>query len=63
MYSWFAANGYLSFRVDLQGTGDSDGIITDEYTEEELSYCVQVIRQIAALPFGDGNVGPSHARR
>ena len=29
----------------------------DEYTDEELSYCVQVINQIAALPICDGNVG------
>ena len=57
MYPWFAANGYLCFRIDLQGTGDSEGAITDEYTEEELSYCVQVIEQIARLPFCDGNVG------
>ena len=57
MYPWFARNGYLCFRVDLQGTGDSEGIITDEYTEEELSYCVQLVTQIAELPFCDGNVG------
>jgi uncharacterized protein len=57
MYPWFAANGYLCFRVDLQGSGDSEGIITDEYTDEELSYCVQVIEQIAKLPICDGNVG------
>ena len=57
MYPWFAHNGYLCFRVDIQGTGDSEGIVTDEYTEEELSYCVQLITQIAELPFCDGNVG------
>jgi hypothetical protein len=57
MYPWFSACGYLCFRVDLQGTGDSEGIITDEYTDEELSYCAQVIQQIASLPFCDGNVG------
>jgi hypothetical protein len=57
MYPWFAANEYLCFRVDLQGTGDSEGILTDEYTEEELAYCVQVVEQIAQLPICDGNVG------
>ncbi|MFE2181149.1 CocE/NonD family hydrolase [Streptomyces sp. NPDC059455] len=57
MYPWFARNGYLCFRVDLQGSGDSEGTLTDEYSEEELSYCVQVIEQIARLPFCDGNVG------
>jgi uncharacterized protein len=57
MYPWFAANGYLCFRVDLQGSGDSEGILTDEYTDEELAYCVQVIEEIAKLPFCDGHVG------
>ncbi|WP_421696248.1 CocE/NonD family hydrolase [Aestuariivirga sp.] len=57
MHPWFAYSGYLSFRVDLQGSGNSTGSLTDEYTEEELSYCVQVIQQIANLPICDGNVG------
>ncbi len=57
MYPWFAAKEYLCFRVDLQGSGNSEGVITDEYSDEEISYCVQVINQIANLPFCDGNVG------
>jgi predicted acyl esterase len=57
MHPWFAYNEYLSFRIDLQGTGDSEGILTDEYTDEELVYCTQVIEQIAAHPYCDGNVG------
>jgi predicted acyl esterase len=57
MHPWFAYNGYLAFRVDLQGSGNSTGSLTDEYTEEELAYCVQIINQVAALPICDGNVG------
>ncbi len=57
MFPWFAYNGYLCFRVDLQGSGSSEGALNDEYTEEELAYCVQVVNQVAALPFCDGNVG------
>jgi predicted acyl esterase len=57
MYPWFAANEYLCFRVDLQGSGDSEGVLTDEYTDDELLYCTQVIAQIAAHPACDGNVG------
>jgi uncharacterized protein len=56
MYPWFAFKEYLCFRVDLQGSGDSDGLMHDEYSDEELSYCVQVVEQIARLPFCDGNV-------
>lgn len=57
MYPWFAANDYLCFRVDLQGSGDSEGVLTDEYSDEELAYCVQVIEQIARHPVCDGQVG------
>ena len=37
------------------GQRELGGSLTDEYTDEELSYCVQVINQIAALPICDGN--------
>jgi uncharacterized protein len=57
MYPWFALNEYLCFRVDVEGSGDSEGTITDEYTPEELDYCAQVVEQIAKLPICDGNVG------
>jgi predicted acyl esterase len=57
MYPWFAQNEYLCFRVDLQGSGDSGGTIADEYTEEEMLFCKQVIEQIAMLPICSGSVG------
>lgn len=57
MHPWFAYNGYLAVRVDLQGSGCSTGSLSDEYTDEELAYCIQVVNQVAALPFCDGNVG------
>ncbi len=57
MHPWFAYNDYLSFRIDIQGKGDSEGVITDEYTDEELLYCTQVIEQIVAHSYCDGNVG------
>jgi putative CocE/NonD family hydrolase len=57
MYPYFASQGYLCYRIDLQGAGDSEGVLTDEYTEEELSYCVQIIKQIAESPLCDGKVG------
>ena len=57
MYPWFAYNDYLCFRIDLPGSGNSEGVLTDEYSEEELLACVQVINQVAAHPSCDGNVG------
>ena len=53
----FAAAGYACIRVDLAGTGDSDGLFDDEYSEQELSDGEAVIAWIAGQPWCDGNVG------
>ena len=50
MYPWFAFNDYLCFRIDIQGSGDSEGVLTDEYTDEELTYCAQVINRDCGAP-------------
>lgn len=31
MHAYFAGHGYASLRVDIRGSGDSDGILEDEY--------------------------------
>jgi predicted acyl esterase len=31
MHSYFAAHGYAAVRVDLRDSGDSDGLLFDEY--------------------------------
>jgi putative CocE/NonD family hydrolase len=57
IYPYFAARGYACARVDLRGTGNSEGIITDEYTPQELRDGCDVIAWLAAQPWCDGNVG------
>ena len=52
----FAAAGYACIRVDIAGTGDSDGVFDDEYSEQELRDGEQVIAWIARQPWCDGNV-------
>jgi uncharacterized protein len=54
---WFAAHGYVGVRVDIRGTGNSDGICSDEYSEQELVDGLEVIAWIAAQPWCDGKVG------
>jgi putative CocE/NonD family hydrolase len=44
-------------RVDLRGTGASDGVATDEYPAEEQSDLVEVIAWLAAQPWSNGKVG------
>lgn len=44
-------------RVDLRGAGDSEGLMVDEYTNEELQDGFDVIGWIAGQDWCDGNVG------
>jgi len=48
----FAQAGYGAVRVDMRGTGDSDGLMHDEYTQQELQDGYDVIYnsfQVAAM--------------
>jgi putative CocE/NonD family hydrolase len=52
-----AKHGYACVRVDIRGTGESDGLFDDEYSEQELSDAEQVIDWISKQPWCDGNLG------
>lgn len=54
---YIAARGYAYVRVDLRGTGESDGLMPDEYTAQELDDGCHVIAWIAAQSWCDGSVG------
>ena len=54
---WFAGHGYAAVRVDIRGTGNSDGICVDEYSEQEQFDGLEVIAWMAAQPWCDGKVG------
>lgn len=55
--AYFAGHGYAYARVDLRGTGDSDGIIEDEYAPQEQDDALDVIAWIAEQPWCTGAVG------
>ena len=55
--AWFAGNGYAWVRVDIRGTGDSDGIISDEYSRQEHDDALEVIEWLAARPWCTGALG------
>jgi putative CocE/NonD family hydrolase len=57
MHGFFAENGYAAIRVDMRGTGESDGHMADEYLKQEQDDALEVIAWIAAQPWCDGNVG------
>ena len=53
----FAANGYACVRVDIAGTGDSEGLFDDEYSEQELKDGEAVLDWIASQSWCDGKIG------
>ena len=54
---YLAAHGYACVRVDIRGNGESDGLMWDEYTEQELADGEAVIDWIARQPWCTGRVG------
>ena len=57
MHPWWAGHGYANVRVDQRGSGDSDGIILDEYTKQEHDDALEVLAWLAAQPWCTGKVG------
>jgi putative CocE/NonD family hydrolase len=56
-YPVFAAAGIAGVRVDIRGSGESDGVIDGEYTELELANACELIAWIAQQPWSNGSVG------
>src|SRR6202011_4676380 len=50
-------HGYAGVRVDIRGSGESAGLLLDEYSEQELADGVEVIAWLAAQPWCSGVVG------
>jgi putative CocE/NonD family hydrolase len=58
LYSYFVRRGYIVARVDIRGTGNSEGrLIEYEYTDQEQQDGEQVIDWLAKQPFSTGKVG------
>jgi len=57
IHRYFAAHGYASVRVDVRGSGDSDGLLEDEYSPQELADALDLIAWISAQPWCSGPVG------
>jgi uncharacterized protein len=54
---YLAGFGYATVRVDMRGTGESDGILEDEYTEQEQEDALELIAWLAEQPWCTGAVG------
>ena len=56
-YERFASLGYAVCRVDLRGTGTSEGVAVDEYPPSEQEDLNEVIDWLSKQPWSNGNVG------
>ena len=56
MHRYLARSGYACLRLDIRGTGDSEGVLHDEYSEQEQLDGVNAITWLAAQEWCDGQV-------
>ena len=56
-HPYFAGHGYASIRVDMRGNGDSEGLMDDEYSDQEWQDACDVIAWAAVQPWCNGKVG------
>jgi putative CocE/NonD family hydrolase len=58
--SWaesFTPYGFGFARVDIRGTGESDGVLLGEYLQQEQDDGVEIVAWLAKQPWCDGNIG------
>lgn len=56
-HPYFAGHGYGSLRVDLRGTGNSEGILPDEYLVQEQEDALDILEWLAQQSWCNGSVG------
>jgi putative CocE/NonD family hydrolase len=56
-HPYIAGHGYACVRVDIRGTGESEGVLRDEYLEVEQSDAEDVLAWLAEQPWCDGRTG------
>jgi len=56
--AYFARRGYVTARIDVRGTGASEGTVPErEYSDEELNDAITLIDQLSKKEWSNGNVG------
>ncbi len=56
-HRYLAGHGFAGVRLEIRGSGESDGILRDEYLAQELGDGVEAIAWLAAQPWCNGKVG------
>ena len=53
----YASHGYACVQPDIRGSGDSEGVLLDEYLKSEQEDGVEIIAWLARQPWCTGKVG------
>ena len=57
MHPYFAGHGYACLRVDIRGSGNSEGLLRDEYLKQEQDDALEVLNWIEEQNWCSGNIG------
>lgn len=57
MHGYFAEQGIAACRVDIRGSGNSQGLLRDEYLKQEQDDALEVIAWLAGQDWCNGRVG------
>lgn len=56
-HPYFAGHGYAAVRVDMRGSGDSEGVLLGEYLKQEQDDALEILSWIAAQSWCTGSIG------
>lgn len=56
IHGWLSQHGYACLRVDMHGSGDSDGILRQEFQAQEQDDALEMIAWVAARDWCSGSV-------
>ena len=56
-HAYLAGHGYACLRIDVRGSGDSDGIHTEQWSDQYDRDAIDAFEWIAAQPWCDGGIG------
>src|SRR5581483_12115261 len=57
IHPWIAAHGYACVRVDIRGSGESEGLLADEYLPREQQDGVEIVDWLSRQAWCSGAVG------
>jgi len=57
IHHYLARRGFVALRLDVRGTGGSEGTAEDEYSPQEQLDAVEAIDWMSKQPWSNGNVG------